>query len=144
MPFQRRYNEPTDDFVIDRNLTSNPKVTVHTGTVKAVDGSIVADSTTLAIPPATPIQVNLPSPFEPVVDLRTGKISASWWKFLNELYLRTGGINDNVNGIPTTVLGAGATVALAFTGAAPVVNITHNKIPATASLSFTGNIPTVV
>jgi len=164
MPFQRRYDTIGRRFIVDRDLTGPQKPVVFTGTVKSEDGTIIGTSDTIDIPPATPVQVNLPSPFEPIIDANN-RITPSWWKFLNELYQRTGGINDNVNQVPTIALGGVTTATLittgnaptveidhirmvgstsmAFTGTAPTVQITHIRMPGTDALIFTGNIPVV-
>jgi len=142
MPFYRRWDNAAQDFIIDRDLTGPPKPSPSTGTTQGPDGTIIAASATIAIAPATPVEVTQPSPFEPMVD-KNGRISAKWWRFFDQLYRRTGGVMDNVNRVPTTAVGAGGTVALGLTGATST--LLHNSIrkPAKVSLSFTGYAPTV-
>ena len=142
MPFQRIFDPDTSEFIIDRDLTGPPKPVVLTGTTKAEDGTIVATSDTIVVPPATPVQVNLPSPFEPIIDAN-GRITPNWWKFLNELYQRTGGNQDNIIKISTTWIVAGSPDALIFTGAAPSVEIDHIRQVGTASITTTGATPTI-
>jgi hypothetical protein len=148
--------------IVDRTQTGPPKPSPSTGTVRAEDGSIVADSSTIRILPPTPVNVDLPSPFEPVIDTTTGKITPRWWRFLDQLYRRTGGVIDNINRVPTQLLGAGSVDALAFTGIVPTVNEDHirqvgigsvtatggpvvvNPVPSLGSLTLTGEVPTLV
>jgi len=160
MPFQ--VTHPDGEPVIDRTQTG-PPAPPQTGTVRAEDGAIVADSATIEIPRATPVFVNQPSPFEPVIDAN-GRITPRWWRFFDQLYRRTGGVVDNINRVPTTLLGSdsSSTAVLAFTGIVPTSEIAHirqvslgsitatggsivaNPIPSLAILAMTGNVPTVV
>ncbi len=160
MPFNRTH--PNGAPVIDRTQTGPPAPSPQTGTVRAEDGSIVADSATIEIPRATPVFVNQPSPFEPVIDAE-GRITPRWWRFFDQLYRRTGGVVDNINRVPTVLLGADAasTVAVTIAGIAPSAEITHiravgtagitvtggsivvNPLPLTGSLTLTGAAPTV-
>ena len=141
MPFNRTW--PNGEPVIDRTQTGPPAPSPQTGTVRAEDGSIVADSATIDIPRATPVFVNQPSPFEPVIDAE-GRITPRWWRFLDQLYRRTGGVVDNINRIPTTLLGgsSSSTVAMTITGAAPSLSWTQ-AMGVPASMSITGAAPTV-
>jgi len=159
MPFNRTH--PNGEPVIDRTQTGPPAPSPQTGTVQSEDGSIVSDSATIDIPRATPVFVNQPSPFEPVIDAN-GKITPRWWRFFDQLYRRTGGVVDNINRTPTTLLGSGSPAALVFAGIIPTAEIVHtrqiglgsitatggsivvNPIPSLASLTLTGNVPTVV
>jgi hypothetical protein len=143
VPFQRKWSLEEGDYVIDRTLTGPPQPTVYTGTTVSEDGTVVASSPTVNITPSTPVNVTLPGPNEPVVDSQ-GRLNPRWWRFLNELYQRTGGINDNINRTPTTLLGAGATVAIVFTGNAPSAEITHIRQTPSDSISITGYIPEIV
>jgi hypothetical protein len=140
MPFQRRWSEVERDFVVDRDLTGPPRPAPSTGTVKAEDGSIVADSSTISIPPATPVNVTLPSPLEPVIG-QDGMITHRWWRFLNELYLRTGGVQDNINRVPTSLLGVGSPALLTIVGAAPSAEISVTEVPGSGSLTLSGIAP---
>ncbi|KKL72060.1 hypothetical protein LCGC14_2088690 [marine sediment metagenome] len=137
MPFL--VTHPNGEPVIDRTQTGPPAPSPQTGTVRAEDGSIVADSATIDIPRATPVFVNQPSPFEPVIDAE-GRITPRWWRFLDQLYRRTGGVVDNINRVPTTLLGADAssTVAVTIAGIAPSAEITHIRAVGTASITVTG------
>jgi len=140
MPFQREWDPDVDTYVINRDNTGPPKPTVLTGTIKAEDGAIVADSTTVTVPPATPVKVTLPGPNEPVIDSQ-GRLNPRWWRFFNELYQRTGGITDNINRSPTSLLGAGTADALALAGVAPTLKIDPGPEMSLGTLSLAGSAP---
>ena len=159
MPFL--VTHPKGEPVIDRTQTGPPAPSPQTGTVRAEDGSIVADSATIDIPRATPVFVNQPSPFEPVIDAE-GRITPRWWRFFDQLYRRTGGVVDNINRVPTTLIGgsSSSTVAMTITGAAPSLSWTQamgapasmsitggsivvNPLPSTGSMTITSEAPTV-
>ena len=142
MPFQRVWDHGEEVYVVDRSFTGPPRPAPETGTVVAEDGTVVAQSATIAITPATPVKVNLPHPGEPIV-MADGKINHHWWRFFNELYLRTGGVVDNINRVPTTLLGTGSHDALAFTGYAPSPEITHIRQMGKGSVAITGYAPSV-
>jgi len=137
MPFYERFDERTGEPIVDRTQTGPPAPSPSTGTVRAEDGSIVADSATITIPPATPVRVDQPSPFEPVIDSE-GRISPRWWRFFDQLYRRTGGVVDNINRVPTRLLGAGSVDALALTGAAPSAEIDEIVVMSVGSMTATG------
>ena len=141
--FNRRYDTDTADYVIDRTQTGLPTAP-STGTIISTDGSVVAISADVVIAPATPVKVNLPGPNEPVVDSR-GRMNPRWYRFLTELYTRTGGPVDNIN---RTAAVLGGTVmapdALAFTGYAPTINASNIYIMPLGSAAFTGYAPTAV
>jgi hypothetical protein len=139
MPFNREYVRDNGDYVIsiNRDRTGPPKPVSSTGTVKEVDGSIVADSAAIAIAPPTPINVDLPSPNEPLVG-KDGRINHHWWRFLNQLYLRTGGVTDAINTVPTSLLGAGSAASVAFTGAAPTLRIDEITVMSLGSIAISG------
>ena len=137
MVFNREWSQDEGAYVTNRDRTGPPIPAPQTGTVVAEDGSVVAQSATINITPATPVHVNLPSPNEPIITA-DGKINHRWWRFFNELYLRTGGVVDNINRVPTSLLGAGSHGQLAFTGYAPSVELTHIRQMPTGSLGFTG------
>ncbi len=141
MPFNRTH--PNGEPVIDRTQTGPPAPSPQTGTLRAEDGAIVADSATIEIPRATPVFVNQPSPFEPVIDAE-GKITPRWWRFFDQLYRRTGGVVDNINRVPTTLLGASSasTVAMTIAGKIPLVSKLLS-LGAPASMSISGAAPTV-
>ena len=142
MPFYERFDERTGEPIVDRTQTGPPAPSPSTGTVRAEDGSIVADSATIVIPPPTPVNVDLPSPFEPVIDAN-GKITPRWWRFLDQLYRRTGGVVDNINRVPTTVLGgiSGSTAAMTIASDAPSAEIDHIRAVGTASMTAAGQTP---
>ena len=159
MPFNRTW--PNGEPVIDRTQTGPPAPSPQTGTVRAEDGSIVADSSTIEIPRATPVNIDQPSPFEPVIDAE-GRITPRWWRFFDQLYRRTGGVVDNINRVPTTLIGgsSSSTVAMTITGAAPSLSWTQamgapasmsitggsivvNPLPSTGSMTITSEAPTV-
>jgi hypothetical protein len=137
MAFQRRWDEEVQQYVVDRDLTGPPKPAAETGTVVSQDGTIVAHSETVAITPATPVNVDLPSPNEPLV-MSDGRINHHWWRFFNQLYLRTGGVQDNINRTPTTLLGAGSVDALVLSGKLPTIQ--HNRVsaPTTGTVTVSG------
>lgn len=143
MPFNKRWDPLTDDYIVDRDLTGPPKSSAETGTVRSADGTIVADSSTISITPPTPISVDLPSPNDPIVG-PDGRINHRWWRFLNQLYLRTGGVVDNINRVPTTTVGSGTTAALAITGSAPTLAYDWVDKPSVGSMTITGAAPTIV
>ena len=148
MVFNREWDEDIESYVINRDRTGPPKPSSTTGTAAASltdnDGNIVsavlAQSPVVGIAPPTPITVTLPSPSEPII-MANGRINHRWWRFFNELYLRTGGAVDAVNKVPTTLLGAGTVDALALAGKVPTLQ--HNRVsaPTTASISITETTP---
>jgi hypothetical protein len=145
MPFLREWDSEGEIYAVNRDQTGPPKPSSSTGTAAASltdnDGNIVsailASSPVVGIDPPTPIEVNLPNPNEPVV-MQDGRINHRWWRFFNELYLRTGGAVDAINRVPTTLLGAGSAAALALAGVAPTIKIDHGPEMALGSLSLTG------
>lgn len=141
MPF---YQETTIDgeIVYNRDRTGPPKPKANTGTTTAEDGSVVSFSTTVKILPATPINVDLPNPNEPLVG-KDGRINHHWWRFLNQLYLRTGGSEDNINRVPTTLIGSGTVDSLNIASAAPTVGMNWVVSPTIDSLATASNAPTV-
>lgn len=145
MPFYRRWDTETRTYVVDRNVTGPPKPNPSTGTTVADSGNVIARASgtpSVDVPPATPVQVNFPGPNEPMVDAR-GIITARWWRFFDELYHRTGGVYDNINRVPTTLLGAGSAGSLAITGYAPTVEIDHIRDVGLGSVTITGYAPTI-
>jgi hypothetical protein len=161
MPFQREWDRESKTYIINRDRTGAPKPVPSTGTAQATDGTIIADSVNLDVPPATPIRVTIPGINETVVDSR-GRMSPRWWRFFEELYRRTGAIEDNINSTERLLGGGTTTGSMAFTGAAPVISrfvdlpvgsasftgiapsiVVGQTVPV-ASLTFTGNVPTIV
>lgn len=145
MPFNREYDDEIGAYTVNRGRTSQPPPP-ETGKVVAEDGTIVARTqlTYPSVPPATPVTVTFPGPNEPLV-LRDGRISPRWWRFLDELWRRTGGVIDNINRIPTIGLKTGAPDDLLLSGYAPTIVVTTNvkEFPSTGSLGLTGYAPTV-
>jgi len=160
MPFQQEYDRVTRTKRPNRDRTGPPPPP-ETGTVRAADGTIVADSATIDIPPPTPVNVDQPSPSEPLID-GMGRITPRWWRYLDQIYRRTGGVVDNINRVPTSLLGPdfASTVAMTLTGQAPTIlnpttvsagsmAITGTtpsvllRTPPSASLTLTGNVPTI-
>jgi len=142
MVFNQEWDPVTGTYVTNRDRTGPPKPVAYTGTTQESDGNVVVanQAVTPSIPPPTPINVTLPGPSEPVMDAN-GRLNPRWWRFFNELYLRTGGLTDNINRAPQTFLVAGAADALAFVGAAPTILHPEDiRVPPTASISITGNI----
>ena len=140
MPFYERFDERTGEPIVDRTQTGPPAPSPSTGTIRAEDGSIVADSATIVIAPATPVFVNQPSPFEPVIDAN-GKITPRWWRFFDQLYRRTGGVVDNINRVPTQLLGGNLLDPLVVTGEVAVVREHHIRVMTSGSMSLTGELP---
>jgi hypothetical protein len=148
MPFQREWDDDLEQYVINRDQTGPPKPSSSTGTAAAAltdnDGNIVsavlAKSPIVGIAPATPITVNLPNPSEPIV-MANGRINHRWWRFFNELYLRTGGAVDAINTVPTTLLGAGSADSVALSGAAPTVQIDPGAEMGAGSIALSGAAP---
>ncbi len=145
MPFHRRWDSSHGEYFVDRNETGAPPPP-ETGTTVQGDGVVVVANQTLQpqVPPATPVTVTFPGPNEPLV-LKDGRIAPRWWRFLDELYRRTGGVVDNINKAPVTYLPTGAPASLVLSGYAPTVSVTTNvkEFPTTGSLGITGFAPTV-
>jgi hypothetical protein len=109
------------------------------------DGTIIVANQTIQpqIPPARPGTVTFPVPNEPLVG-KDGRITPRWWRFLDELYRRTGGVVDNINKVPVFYLRP-STVSLVITGYAPtVLNPDDIRTPSTASVTLTGQDVTIV
>jgi len=147
MVFQRDWDGDQEEYFINRDLTGPPKSSSSTGTAAASltdnDGNIVsailAQSPIIGIAPPTPITVTLPGPNEPII--LGNRINPRWWRFFNELYLRTGGLVDAVNKVPTTLLGAGTVDEIAFGGDALTVRIDHGPETKLGSLALAGTTP---
>lgn len=118
MPFQRRWDRVTREYIIDRSLTG-PSIDPETGTAQTASGVIVGDTGSSSIPPATPIPVTMPGPREPLMD-SSGLVTPRWRRFFEEMYRRTGQTKDNVNDTDRNV-GDSTTGSLAFTGQQPTV-----------------------
>ena len=138
MPFNRKFDEFEGDYIIDRTLTGPPP-TPNTGTTVSDSGIVIADSANVAIPPSKTIPVTMPGPREPVLDA-SGIMAPRWRRFFEELYRRTGALEDNVNGLTDRELG-GAGIAIdpiAISGIAPTVVQGIVKAPSTVSITATG------
>jgi len=138
MPFNRKWADGA--YVVDRSRTGAPPPP-EPGTVVEADGTVVADSATIDIPPATPVKVNLPGPGERIIDER-GNLTPRWRRFFEELYRRTGGINDNINRATRVLVGAGSTDALIITGNAPSIGIDEIVPAVVGSMVVSGTTPT--
>lgn len=144
MPFLRRWDPATQTRIADRTLTGPAKPSAETGTIAKTDGTVIVANQNVqpSVPPSTPVNVILPSPNEPIIG-KDGKINHNWWRFFNQLYLRTGGVLDNVNQVHTTYAISGGVDALAFTGETSVLDLTIfvYKYPAAGSATITGETP---
>lgn len=120
MPFNRRYDIATEDYVIDRTLTG-PPIVPETGQAQTATGIIVGDSAARTIAPATPVKVTMPGPREPLMDA-SGMINPRWRRFFEELYRRTGQNKDNVNDTDRNI-GDSTTQAVAFASDRPTVTV---------------------
>ena len=146
MPFHREWDPEEEAYVANRSRTGPPPPP-QTGRTVQEDGTVIVanQNTQPQVPPATPVQVNFPGPNEPIVG-RDGRITPRWWRFLDELYRRTGGVVDNINKAPVTYLPVGAPDALVFTGIAPTISRTIfiYEFPTTGSVALTGQAVTIV
>lgn len=144
MPFALKWDPELRTRTPDRTITGPAVAAPETGTTVQSDGTVIVANQTVqpSIPPATPVKVNLPNPNEPIIG-RDGRINHHWWRFFNELYLRTGGVVDNINKNPETILGASSTTAaLGLTGLVPTVSRFAN--PGADALVTSGEIPVMV
>lgn len=139
MPFNRRWED--DEYIIDRTLTGPPPPP-STGKTQTAAGIIVGDASGISIPPATPIRVTIPGPREAVLDSQNC-LTPRWRRFFEELYRRTGALEDNINSTDRYVGGSTTAVAMSLTTYAPTVQIAHSKEVPTATLALTGIAPTV-
>lgn len=139
MPFLRRWDPDTQTRIADRTLTGPAKPSAETGTIAKTDGTVIVANQNVqpSVPPSTPVNVILPSPNEPIIG-KDGKINHNWWRFFNQLYLRTGGVIDNVNQVHTTYAISGGVDALAFTGTTPTIDIEEIAVPTVGSITVTG------
>ena len=143
MPFKRRWSREERTHIIDRDLTGPVRPVPDTGTQVTEDGIVVADSSNLNIPPATPMPVTIPGIREPVLDA-LGSMSPRWWRFFEELYRRTGAIEDNINNANRFLSGSGTSGSIALAGVAPTAEISVTESPSTGSLSLAGVTPFAV
>ena len=143
MPFQRRYDRDAQAYIVDRNLTGAPKPVPSTGQAQTADGSIVGAAANTDIPPATPIPVSIPGINEPLTDSRQ-IMTPRWWRFFEELYRRTGAIEDNINSVELILGSSATTIALSLIGIAPSAEISVTEVPSAGSLALTGAAPSIV
>jgi hypothetical protein len=142
MPFHREWED--GKYIFNRNRTG-PLPPPETGTTVQEGGAVIYanQAVTPAVPPSTPVQVNFPGPNEPIVG-PNGLITPRWWRFLDELYRRTGGPVDNINRRPEVYLPPDtASMVLSGQSVASSRTIFIYKFPSTASVSLTGYIPLV-
>ena len=139
MTFNRVYDDDTQTYVIDRTLTGPPPPP-STGTTVAASGAVVADSTEVAIRPSKIVKVTIPGPRERVINAR-GEMNQSWRRFFEELYRRTGYLEDNVNGLTDRDLGTSTSGATVISGNAPTIIHDRAAAPTTGSIALTGETP---
>lgn len=122
MPFHREWDRGSGTYTINRDRTG-PKPAPATGVIAKEDGTVIVanQNITPSVPPSTPVQVNFPGPNEPIVGAN-GMITPRWWRFLDELYRRTGGVEDNINKVNGTYLFPTTSVVV-LSGIAPTVQI---------------------
>jgi hypothetical protein len=149
VPFYREYDPVEEAYFINRGRTG-PSVVPQPGVVQTNTGIVVgADTnvvgqTNVILQPDVAVKVTMPGPREPVIDAR-GVMAPRWRRFFEELYRRTGALEDNVNAAEFALAGSGVstTGSLAFTGAAPTVNITHIRGMSLGSATLTGQDVTI-
>jgi hypothetical protein len=145
MPFNREWRQANGDeagLFVNRDRTG-PPVPPQPGVLQTEDGIVVGADTTLVGPATTVLQpdkaipVTIPGPREPVLDA-TGIMAPRWRRFFEELYRRTGALEDNIN---AAVFGVDAssdfTGTIAITGNAVTITHSHVAIPSTASVAIT-------
>ena len=137
MPFHREWDREAGEYTINRERTG-PLPVPQTGTTVQEGGAVIFanQAVTPAVPPPTPVQVNFPGPNEPIVG-PNGLITPRWWRFLDELYRRTGGPVDNINKQPLVYLPPD-TDALVLSGKAPTLEISHGPEMSVGSISIAG------
>ena len=142
MPFNREYELAGDAYetIINRTRTG-PPTPPSTGTTVVEAGNVVADSTTVAIRPSKTIKVTMPGPREPVLNA-SGIMAPRWRRFFEELYRRTGALEDNVNGLADKDLGGSGLTpdALALAGKIPTLARSWAMRPGTAGTTIAGNL----
>ena len=137
MPFHREWG--TGEYTVNR-VRTGAVPPPETGTTAKEDGTVIVanQNITPSIAPSTPVKVNFPGPNEPMVGAN-GLISPRWWRFLDELYRRTGGVVDNINKVHTSYLFP-TTNALVLSGKSNTISrtILIYEFPSTASVAMTG------
>lgn len=139
MPFNVVFDPDTGIETADRTRTG-PPVVPSIGTTESSDGIIVGSSEAVNIAPATPIPVTMPAPRTRVMNA-DGSMSNDWWRFLSELYRRTGAIEDNINWATSKDVGSGTSGAIVLSGAAPSAEITHSRSVPVGSATLLGAAP---
>jgi hypothetical protein len=71
-------------------------------------------------------------------------MSPRWWRFFEELYRRTGAIEDNINNADRVLTGAGTTGTLALAGVAPTAEISVTEAVPVGALALASEAPTVI
>ena len=140
MPFHKEYEYTDEGYVARVNRTrTGPPVPPSTGTTVAATGNVVADSADVTIKPSKIIKVTIPGPREPVLNA-SGIMAPRWRRFFEELYRRTGALEDNVNALTDRDLGGSTSGAIALSGIAPT--LIHNRVAAstTGSIAITGEL----
>lgn len=141
MPFLRRQlNGEKEPDRTQTGALAPPEPGIAQTEEGVIAGSLSEQS---AIKVGTEVKVTPPGPHEKVIDAR-GHMTPRWYRFFRELYRRTGGTQDNVNFVGTFRQLAPPSTALAISGAAPSVDITHNRQTQVGGLTLSGGIPTVV
>jgi hypothetical protein len=142
MPFNREYILTDEGYqpTINRERTG-PPVRPETGTAVGTEGAVIADSVDVFIAPSKIIPVTMPGPREPVLDA-SGIMAPRWRRFFEELYRRTGALEDNVNGLANRELGgAGIAIdAVVISGSAPTIIHDRVAVPSTGSAGITPNL----
>lgn len=150
MPFNREYRKPNGEpagYYVNRDRTG-PPVPPQPGVVQTNTGIVVGSDTSQAGPtnvvlqPDKEIPVTIPGPREKVIDAQ-GNMSPRWRRFFEELYRRTGFVDDNVNAAEFTFSGSSTAGAIGLTGYAPSIDIQELSSVFVGSASFTGYAPTV-
>lgn len=137
MPFFRR--QLNGGKTPDRTITGQLPPP-EPGVAQTEDGMIVGSTDDPSgIKAGTQVKVGLPGPREPVID-SLGYMSPHWYRFLQELYRRTGATRDNVNFVPGFRKLPLNPFSLALAGIAPSAEIVHIRQMGAGSLSITGSI----
>lgn len=137
MPFHREWDRGSGTYTINRDRTG-PVPPPETGVTQQDEGVVIVANQAVQpdVPPATPVKVNFPGPNEPIVGAN-GMITPRWWRFLDELYRRTGGVVDNINKAPNVWLPPSSDT-LVLSGVAPTVVVSNNAAVSVRSVSITG------
>jgi hypothetical protein len=138
MPFYREWDVDTNDYIINRNRTGPPEPPDTGTTVES--GAVVADSSTVTVRPNKTIKVTIPGPREPVLNA-SGIMAPRWRRFFEELYRRTGALEDNVNKLTIDASGESSLPDdLVLAGQIPTLTQDRVAAPSTASITITGEL----